>query len=56
MRSDLIGAYLLRRNSDSTWPAVAANIDPAALELPSIGFRAALDALYVGTWLVEHAV
>jgi len=56
VRSDVIGAQLLRRAPDGTWPAVPAIVDPAALELQNIGFRIELKALYAGTWVFEHVI
>jgi Uma2 family endonuclease len=55
VRSDVIGAQLLRRAPDGTWPAVPAPIDSGALDLQSISFNVDLKALYAGTWLIDHA-
>jgi Uma2 family endonuclease len=55
VRSDVVGAQLLRRNPDGTWPVVPAAIDSATLDLQSIGCEVELKALYAGTWLADHA-
>ena len=55
VRSDVIGAQVLRRNPDGSWPAVPSEAGPSILELQSIGLRIAPNAPYVGTWLAEHA-
>ncbi len=46
-----IGAELLRRNTDGTWPQRPASIESGELTLDSIGFRVALAALYRTTRL-----
>jgi Uma2 family endonuclease len=53
IRSGSIGVQLLRRAPDGSWPDVPLAIEAGDLELPSIGFRTPLAALYAGTWLVE---
>ena len=55
VRSDVIGAQLLRRNPDGAWPAVPSPIDSGALVLQSISFNVDLKSLYAGTWLIDHA-
>ncbi len=52
VRSDEIGADLLRRQSDGSWPAEPARIAPdEMLTLDSIGFTCPLRALYRTTRL-----
>ena len=46
-----IGAELLRRNTDGTWPQRPATIESGELTLDSIGFRVGLAALYRTTRL-----
>jgi len=53
IRSDVIGAQLLRRKPDSTWPFVPLAVESGELALESIGFRVDLEALFVGTWLID---
>jgi len=53
IRTDTIGAQLLRRNPDGRWPNVPLAAERGELVLESVGFRVALDALFVGTWLIE---
>lgn len=55
VRTDIIGAQLLRRNQDGSWPPVPSEVDPGALSLHSIGFETKLNTLYAGTWLLDHA-
>ena len=54
IRTDTVGAYLLRRNADGTWPYVPASVDHGELVLESIDFRTPFSTLYVGTWLVGN--
>jgi hypothetical protein len=49
LRSDAIGAELLRRNEDATWPAETIKIGSSTLELQSIGFVFELAEVYRGT-------
>ena len=53
IRSDVIGAQLLRRKPDGTWPFVPLAVESGELVLESIGFRVDLEALFVGTWLID---
>lgn len=53
VRSDVVGAQLLRRNPDGSWPQVPLVIDSGDVTLDSIGFRTPLTALYTGTWLAD---
>ena len=53
VRSDVVGAPLLRRNADGSWPPVSLAIDREDVTLDSIGFRTPLPALYAGTWLAD---
>ncbi|MBV9777900.1 MAG: Uma2 family endonuclease [Acetobacteraceae bacterium] len=50
-RSATIGAELLRRNADGTWPERAEAIEEGELALDSIGFRCALTDIYRTTRL-----
>ena len=51
VRTDAVGAQLLRRDADGHWPSVPAIVE-GELSLESIRFRVALEKLYEGTWLV----
>lgn len=51
LRSDAIGAELLRRGSDGTWPEHTITITEGALALESLGFRVPLPELYATTRL-----
>ncbi len=51
VRSDAIGAELIRRQPDGTWPEQALSLSEGALTLESIGFTCDLEALYRGTRL-----
>ena len=51
VRTAAIGAQLLRRNPDGTWPDLPQGIEDGDVALDSIGFRAPLATLYAGTWL-----
>ncbi len=53
LHSAKIGAELLRRNPDGSWPAQPLAIDDGDIELVSIGFRVALAALYRTTRLAR---
>jgi Uma2 family endonuclease len=53
VRSDVVGAQLLRRNPDGSWPQVPHVIETGDVTLDSIGFRTPLTALYTGTWLAD---
>jgi Uma2 family endonuclease len=55
IRTASIGAQLLRRTPDGSWPDVPLAIEAGELVLESIGFRLPIAALYAGTWLVEQA-
>ena len=49
-----VGAQLLRRGTDGTWPDRPVMITAGVLELESIGFRVELAAVYRGTRLAER--
>jgi Uma2 family endonuclease len=51
LRSDRIGATLLRRLVDATWPERPAEVTDGNLELASIGFSVPLRDIYIGTRL-----
>ena len=51
LRSDRIGALLLRRSADGQWPARPAESDGGELALRSIGFAAGLAGIYATTRL-----
>jgi Uma2 family endonuclease len=53
LRSATIGAELLRRNADGTWPERAQAIEKGDLALDSVGFRCALIDVYRTTRLYE---
>ena len=53
VRSATIGADLLRRNPDGTWPERPEAIEEGDLVLDSIGFRAPIAALYRTTRLAR---
>ena len=55
IRADTIEAQLLRCQPGGSWPLVPESIETVDLSLSSIGFRVALDALYVGTWFAAEA-
>jgi Uma2 family endonuclease len=54
VRSDVIGAQILRRTPAGTWPVVPDPVNDA-VDLRSIGLQLPLDTIYVGTWLAAHA-
>jgi Uma2 family endonuclease len=54
VRSDIMGAQLLRRQPDGTWPVVPDTVADTA-DLRSVGQRLPLNALYAGTWLAANA-
>jgi Uma2 family endonuclease len=51
LHSTSIGADLLRRDADGTWPSVPAAVTSGDLVLDSIGFRASLASIYRTTRL-----
>ena len=53
LRTAVIGAELLRRNPDGSWPKQPIVIDSGDLTLESIGFRIALSAAYRTTRLAR---
>jgi len=53
LRSTSIGAELLLRNADGTWPERPMTFEDGALELESIGFRVSLAAVYRPTRLAR---
>jgi Uma2 family endonuclease len=55
LHSTSIGADLLRRGPDSTWPERPQAIEHDDLTLGSIGFTGLLAAFYRTTWLSETA-
>ena len=54
LRSTSIGAELLRRNADGTWPEQPMAIEDGDLMLETIGFRVPLAALYRTTRLARR--
>ncbi len=54
VRTASIGAELLRREPDGTWPKRPALIEDGALALESIGFRVTLPAIYRTTRLARR--
>lgn len=54
LHSARIGAELLRRNPDGSWPALPTTIDGGEIELASISFRVSLAALYRTTRLARR--
>jgi Uma2 family endonuclease len=55
LRTIAIGAALLRRRPDGTWPRDPENVVEGELALDSIGFRTSLVDLYRSTRLRRHA-
>jgi Uma2 family endonuclease len=53
--SEKIGARVLRRAADGSWPDDAAAIDRGELTLDSIGFQTAIEEIYRTTWLADSA-
>ena len=53
VRSDEIGAELLRRQRDGTWPDTTLSLREGPLALESIGFTCDLTAVYRGTRLLN---
>jgi Uma2 family endonuclease len=51
LRSDAIGADLLRRGLDGTWPERPLAIEQGDLTLDSIGYAGPITAFYRNTWL-----
>jgi Uma2 family endonuclease len=49
-----VGAELLRRNPDGSWPPQPATIDDGEIEFTCIGFRVSLAALYRTTRLARR--
>lgn len=56
-RTAAIGALVLRRNADGTWPDQPTAVNEGELVLESIGFRVAINDIYHATWLAagDHA-
>jgi Uma2 family endonuclease len=54
LKTAAIGAELLRRNPDGTWPKRPLSIEEGELTLESLGFRIALDSLYRTTRLARR--
>ena len=54
IRTATIGAQVLRRGADNTWPEVPLGIEDGDLTLDSIDFRAPVASLYAGTWLQDQ--
>jgi len=55
LQSTAIGADLLRRNADGTWPDRSLAIEQGDLTLDSIGYTVPIAAFYRTTWLGEAA-
>jgi hypothetical protein len=55
LRTAAIGAELLRRSADGSWPERPASIRDGELELESIGFRLRLPDIYRTTRLYPAA-
>jgi len=53
LRSTSVGADLLRRGPDSTWPERPQAIEQDDLVLDSIGYTGPIAAFYRSTWLNE---
>lgn len=53
LRSAAVGAELLRRGADGTWPERPVTLEDGVLELQSIGFRVELAAVYRTTRLAR---
>ena len=53
LRSATIGAELLRRRADGTWPKKPQTVTDGDLALESVGFRAPLSDLYQTTRLAQ---
>lgn len=49
IRTATIGAQILRRGADNTWPEVPVGIEDGDLILESIDFRAPVMSLHAGT-------
>jgi Uma2 family endonuclease len=56
VRSASVGAELLRRGADGSWPEQAVQLTEGLLELDSIGFKTALADLYRTTRLGSPAI
>jgi Uma2 family endonuclease len=54
VHSTRVGAELLRRRPDGSWPEQSMTIDDGEIELASIGFRVPLAALYRTTRLARR--
>jgi Uma2 family endonuclease len=53
--SEKIGALVVRRAADGTWPDQPTAASEGELTLESIGFQASLEEIYRGTWLADSA-
>lgn len=53
--SEKIGALVLRRLADGSWPNEAAGVTEGELTFDSIGFRTSIEDIYRGTWLADRA-
>jgi hypothetical protein len=51
LHSDKIGAALLRREADGTWPERPLTVEDGDLTLDSIGYVGPIAAFYRNTWL-----
>ncbi len=54
LKTAAIGAELLRRNPDGSWPKRPMSVEEGELTLESIGFRVALEAVYRTTRLARR--
>ena len=53
--SEKIGALVLRRGADGTWPDQATAIHKGELTLESIGLQTSIEDIYLTTWLADSA-
>ena len=53
--SEKIGALVLRRAADGSWPNEAAGIAEGELMLESIGLQTSIEDIYRTTWLADSA-
>jgi len=51
IHSTEIGARLLRRQDDGSWPEQPLLVSDGTLTLDSVGFQVSVESLYAGTWL-----
>jgi Uma2 family endonuclease len=55
LHSERIGAQMLRRGADGTWPDQTTAVNKGELTLESIGFQTSIEDIYRTTWLAESA-